>query len=46
METGEFGGGIVMLTFTPLLGLTVLVASFLEDKALEDVAKERLADQA
>lgn len=30
METGEeFKGGIILLTFTPLLGLTALVASFL-----------------
>lgn len=41
-ETGEFEGGIVLLTFTPLLGLTALVASFLEDRALEDIARERL----
>lgn len=47
METDPFNltgfeGGVLMLTFTPLLGLTPLVASFLEDKALEEVQKERM----
>ena len=42
METGAFEGGIMMLTFTPLLGLTPLVVSFLEDLELEDVKTERL----
>ena len=47
METDPFGmgsfeGGILMLTFTPLLGLTPLVQSFLEDKALTEVQEERM----
>ena len=46
METGEFLGGCILLTFTPLLGLTPLVASFLEDKALEDVQTERAKEGA
>ena len=43
METGTFEGGLVMLTFTPLLGMTPLVSSFLEDKDLDEVHNERLA---
>jgi hypothetical protein len=31
METGSFGGGIIMLTFTPLMGLSETVLSFLPD---------------
>lgn len=45
METDPFGqgsfeGGIVMLTFTPLLGLTPLVQSFLENLSLEEIQKQ------
>lgn len=29
METGDFTGGIIILTFTPLMGLTPLVLSFM-----------------
>ena len=46
METGAFEGGIMMLTFTPLLGLTSLVQSFLEDRELDAVHEERLAVRA
>ena len=46
METGVFEGGIMMLTFTPLLGLTPLVVSFLEDRELDEVQQERMQAQA
>ena len=39
---GAFEGGILMLTFTPLQGLTPLVVSFLEDRALDEVRQENL----
>ncbi len=36
MKTGAFNGGIILLTFTPLMGLTDLVLSFLPGGKLPD----------
>lgn len=36
--TGDFGGGLILLTFTPLMGLSELVLSFLPGGKLPEVA--------
>jgi phage terminase large subunit-like protein len=38
METGDFEGGIMLMTFTPLQGMTPLVLDFLPGGALEQPA--------
>lgn len=38
METSDFGGGIMLMTFTPLQGMTPLVLEFLPGGSLEGAA--------
>jgi phage terminase large subunit-like protein len=42
-ETSDFSGGLILLTFTPLLGMTPLVSSFLPKGVTNDAAGRQRA---